>query len=71
MVPIEAGYIVVEACSAGRAMSSRLSEDFATGVPLLVAGGADHDPWIQHPSSQKQQVFSPEQSDPSSPGLTR
>ena len=64
MVPIEAGYIVVEACSAGRAMSSRLSEDSATG-------GADHDPWIQHPSSQKQQVFSPEQSDPSSPGLTQ
>ena len=46
---IEADFIVVGAGSAGCAVAARLSEDPATRVLLLEAGGEDTNRWIHIP----------------------
>ena len=46
---IEADYVVVGAGSAGCVVAARLSEDPATRVVLLEAGGADRNLWIHVP----------------------
>src|SRR6516225_3579378 len=46
---IEADFVVVGAGSAGCAVAARLSEDRATHVVLLEAGGADKNRWIHIP----------------------
>jgi choline dehydrogenase len=46
---IEADFVVVGAGSAGCAVAARLSEDPATKVVLLEAGGADTNRWIHIP----------------------
>lgn len=46
---IEVDYVVVGAGSAGCVMAARLSEDAATEVAILEAGGSDRDPLIRIP----------------------
>ncbi|HVA11713.1 MAG TPA: lycopene cyclase family protein, partial [Stellaceae bacterium] len=43
---LEADFVVVGAGSAGCAIAARLSEDPATRVILIEAGGADTNRWI-------------------------
>jgi choline dehydrogenase len=57
--PIEADYIVVGAGSAGCVMAARLSEDPATKVVLLEAGGADRNPWIHIPLGYGKTITDP------------
>ena len=42
-------YVIVGAGSAGCVLTNRLSEDPATTVLVIEAGGPDRDPWIQIP----------------------
>ena len=58
-VQFEADYVVVGAGSAGCAIAARLSEDPATKVALLEAGGSDLSPWVRMPIGYGGAFFHP------------
>ena len=55
----ETDYIVVGAGSAGCVMAARLTEDPATQVTVLEAGGADRSPWIHIPIGYGKTIVDP------------
>ncbi len=59
MDPVEADYVVIGAGSAGCVMAARLSEDPATQVLLLEAGGPDTNPWIHIPLGYGKTITDP------------
>lgn len=59
MDTIEADYVVVGAGSAGCVVAARLSEDPATRVVLLEAGGADRNIWIHVPLGYGKTIANP------------
>ncbi len=56
---LEADYVIVGAGSAGCVLAARLSEDPATRVLLLEAGGADRSPWIHIPLGYGKTIADP------------
>ncbi len=56
---IEADFVIVGAGSAGCALAGRLSEDPATQVVLLEAGGADRNIWIHIPIGYGKTIADP------------
>ncbi len=59
MQTIEADYIVVGAGSSGCVIAARLSEDPASRVLLLEAGGKDTNPWIHIPLGYGKTIADP------------
>ncbi|MGE4047607.1 MAG: GMC family oxidoreductase [Acetobacteraceae bacterium] len=55
----EADYVIVGAGSAGCVLAARLTEDPATRVILLEAGGPDRNPWIHIPLGYGKTIIDP------------